>query len=494
MRPEHFDVFVVQLGEPWEGWVLQPGEVDAAAWVDVLEAGEAARGGARASPFAPFMPIDAGPGGAYEGFWERMRARFGPPVLAKASGSSDAAAAAADDVAELSARCGAYARVPLGADTGALPASERAALGHLVAAARAMTDAFRAQLWAGTAPLLGELDAAATAADGGDARAGLIARYAGINGGPWDALHGGASFVRGPGPTVAVPQPRGGHVRVVLPVPPVQPPRGAFYPPHASDAHVRGWLDALPAGPERAAAAGYFTRLVRDAAGRLVAVPYSEVHAAPLRAAAAALRAAAGASRDLGLSAFCATRATAFETNDYAASDVAWLALGARPGAGPLIDVTIGPYETYADGLMGLKSTFEACVCARARRGAAECLCVCACLRSPRSSLCRYICVSDPAGTRALEAVSGAIPGLAAALPGMPAVAPPSTGGGGGGGGSGAGAIRVVNLVFSGGDTRGPATVAFNLPNDEAVVEAHGTAQVRACASAGWRCCVAAHP
>lgn len=91
----------------------------------------------------------------------------------------------------------------------------------------------------------------------------------------------------------------------------------------------------------------------------------------------------------------------------------------------------------------------------------------------------RYVAVTDPAGTRALRAVTAAIPALAAALPGMPAAAAPPADPAPDASGRGAGAIRVVNLVYSGGDARGPATVAFNLPNDEAVVAAHGSAQVR---------------
>ena len=58
------------------------------------------------------------------------------------------------------------------------------------------------------------------------------------------------------------------------------------------------------------------------------------------------------------LKTFC-TRAQAFLSNDYYASDVAWMKLDAP------IDVTIGPYETYNDDLFGYKAAFEAYVTLR---------------------------------------------------------------------------------------------------------------------------------
>ena len=344
---------MVQLAEAWD--TLLSTEVAEAAWVPLPAAAAAARG--EPSPFAPFMPIDASPG-AYRGFWEALGARFdeagAPPRV-------DDVSRGGASTGDLRARVAAYAPVPIAADLASLPPRERVALRHAVAAARAVSTAYGEQLWAGVGPLLGELDATAAAAPG-DEHAALLARYARINGGPWSALGGGAAFV-GAGPVVAVPQRDGTAVRVVLPVPRRQPPSGAFYPPGASAAEVRAWLEGLPAGPARAAAGGYFTRVVRRADGGLDAVPYSEAHAGPLRDAAGHLRALAAATTDGPLAAFAASRAGALESNEYAASDADWLALGARDEAGggpPRLDLTIGPYETYADGLMGLKATFEA--------------------------------------------------------------------------------------------------------------------------------------
>ena len=51
---------------------------------------------------------------------------------------------------------------------------------------------------------------------------------------------------------------------------------------------------------------------------------------------------------------FLNLRADAFLSNDYYASDVAWMDLDSP------LDITIGPYETYNDELFGYKAAFEA--------------------------------------------------------------------------------------------------------------------------------------
>ena len=56
---------------------------------------------------------------------------------------------------------------------------------------------------------------------------------------------------------------------------------------------------------------------------------------------------------------FLHLRAQAFLSNDYYASDVAWMKLDAP------IDITIGPYETYNDDVFGYKAAFEAYITLR---------------------------------------------------------------------------------------------------------------------------------
>ena len=65
------------------------------------------------------------------------------------------------------------------------------------------------------------------------------------------------------------------------------------------------------------------------------------------------LKEAAGLTDNPTLKNFLNLRADAFLSNDYYASDLAWMDLDAP------IDITIGPYETYNDELFGYKAAFE---------------------------------------------------------------------------------------------------------------------------------------
>src|SRR5690606_15440339 len=74
---------------------------------------------------------------------------------------------------------------------------------------------------------------------------------------------------------------------------------------------------------------------------------------------AALLREAAALTSQLTLKRYLDTRAAAFLTNDYYASDVAWMELDAS------IEPTIGPYEVYEDELFNYKAAFEAFITLR---------------------------------------------------------------------------------------------------------------------------------
>ena len=75
-----------------------------------------------------------------------------------------------------------------------------------------------------------------------------------------------------------------------------------------------------------------------------------------LKPAAKLLREAAALTDNASLKKFLELRAAAFESDDYYASDLAWMDLDAP------VEVTIGPYETYEDELFGYKAAFEAFV------------------------------------------------------------------------------------------------------------------------------------
>src|SRR5262249_10643805 len=112
------------------------------------------------------------------------------------------------------------------------------------------------------------------------------------------------------------------------------------------------WVKSL-SKEERDRAEGFFS-VIRREGGKLTSAPFSKVYEGHLQKLAAALREAAALTPTASLSRFLTLPAAAFLTNEYSASDVAWMDLDAP------LDVTIGPYETYNDELFGYKASFEA--------------------------------------------------------------------------------------------------------------------------------------
>ena len=174
----------------------------------------------------------------------------------------------------------------------------------------------------------------------------------------------------------------------------------------------------------------------RDANGGLVAVPYSRYFAAELGRAAALMREAAALTDNASLKAFLESRAAAFLSDDYYESDMLWMDLDST------VEITVGPYETYEDGLFGYKAAFEA-----------------------------FVTVTDPVESQRLAKFKDELPWLESQIPMDDRHKNPNRGS--------ESPIRVVDEVYSAGDTRaGVQTIAFNLPNDERVREAKGSKKV----------------
>jgi hypothetical protein len=305
-----------------------------------------------------------------------------------------------------------FAPVEISADVSTLPDGERKALAKTVEAAKLMDALFLRQVWAGNDALLEELSRAAVGRSRPDAIHEL--HYFLINKGPWSRLDHNKPFIQGV---------------------PAKPEGANFYPPDATKDDVQKWLDSL-AGEAKAQATGFFTTIRRTAKGTLTAVPYNLEYQPELGRAAALLREAAGLTAQPTLKHFLTARADAFLSNDYYASDVAWMELDAS------IEPTIGPYEVYEDEWFNFKAAFEA-----------------------------FITVRDAAESKKLQSFSSHLQELENALPIDPALRNPTLGA--------LAPIRVVNVVFTAGDAnRGVQTAAFNLPNDERVVKEKGTKRV----------------
>jgi hypothetical protein len=318
-------------------------------------------------------------------------------------------------LAELQKMTARFAPADIGADLSSLPKNERDALTRLVDAARIMDALFLRQVWAGNDAMLQELARKAAMPVGPRASRTAAARLHCflLNKGPWDRLDASTAFVPG--------------------VPP-KPESANFYPAGATKEDVQKWVDGLSANA-REAATGFYTTIRRDAKG-FVAVPYSLEYQGELARAADLLREAARLTAEPSLKTFLNARADAFISNDYYASDVAWMEIDAA------IEPTIGPYEVYEDEWFNQKAAFEA-----------------------------FITLRDEAETKKLQAFSDHLQELEDHLPidarfrnpKLAALSP----------------IRVVNVVFAAGDgNRGVQTAAFNLPNDERVIQEKGAKRV----------------
>ncbi len=308
----------------------------------------------------------------------------------------------------LSRRIARFSPTIITGHTNKLTPNDRQALQKIIAAAKLFDPLFLRQAWSGNEGLLKKLEADKTPAG----RERL--RYFLINDGPWSQLDDNSPF---------------------LPGVPAKPETAAHYPDGMTKEEFETWAATLsPADKEKAT--GFFYAIRRDTAGKLKAVPYSEEYRQWLEPAAKLLKEAAALTSNASLKDYLNKRADAFMSNDYYESDVAWMDLDAP------IDVTIGPYETYSDGLFGYKAAFEA-----------------------------YVTLKDEVESQKLKKFSGYLQGLEDALPIEPRFRNPKLGPGS--------PIRVVNVVFSSGEgNSGVQTAAFNLPNDEKVVTAKGSKRV----------------
>ena len=321
---------------------------------------------------------------------------------------SRSAQAGSSEATSLNEKIRRFAPTPLTANTAQLLPSDQKALRKIIAAAKYFDALYLQQIWSGNAALLKRLEADKTVLGR------LRLHYFMINKGPWSQLDDNEPFIAGVSR---------------------RPPQANFYPEDMTKDEFNSWLNSL-APDEKEKATGYFYTIRRDANGKLKSVPYSEEYREFLDPAAALLREAAALTSNQTLKDFLNERAAAFASNDYYESDVAWMDLDAP------IDVTIGPYETYEDELLGYKAAFEA-----------------------------YVTLRDDAETAKLKRFSQYLQELEDHLPIDAKYRNPKLGA--------ASPIRVVNEVFSAGEgNSGVQTAAFNLPNDERVVKEKGSKRI----------------
>ena len=212
-------------------------------------------------------------------------------------------------------------------------------------------------------------------------------------------------------------------------------PLGAnFYPEDMTKEEFETWIKNNP--KDEKAFTSEFT-LIRREDGKLVAIPYSEFWKDKLIEASKFLKEAAEYADNPTLKNYLISRADAFLSNDYYQSDMDWMDLKDHA-----IEIVIGPYEVYEDGLFNYKASFES-----------------------------FLTIKDPVESKKLDVFKQYLRDMEIHLP-IPDQYKNFERGS-------ESPLAVVNEIFTAGDTKaGVQTLAFNLPNDERVRKAKGSKKV----------------
>ncbi|MCF8223698.1 MAG: Zn-dependent hydrolase [Bacteroidales bacterium] len=298
---------------------------------------------------------------------------------------------------EMKERLAQFEEVTLTTDLSWLSDSEKEILGILIDAARLMDDIFWMEAYGDKEELLNSIDNE------------YAREYAKIHYGPWDRLKNNAPFIEGVGP---------------------KPPMAQFYPEDMTVEEFEAWDN-----PDKTS---LYTLVRRDAEGNLITVPYSEAFKEKHEKAAELMRKAAGLAEDEGLKNYLEARAEALLTDEYQASDFAWMEMKESN-----IDFVVGPIENYEDGLFGYKAAHEA-----------------------------FVLVKDPEWSAKLAKFNAMLTDLQAGLP-VPGEYKSEVPG------TDADMNVYYALYYAGDCNAGSKTIAINLPNDPEIHLAVGSRKLQ---------------
>lgn len=203
-----------------------------------------------------------------------------------------------------------YAEYELKTDLNQLTEKEKQMLPILMKAADQMEKIFWKEAYGDKAELMAKLPDT------------YAKKYASINYGPWDRLEGNAPFVEGFD---------------------AKPLGAGYYPKDITKEEFSALKDD--------AKNGWYNVLRRDEKGALKVIPYHVEFAKEVQEASKLLKEAAALAEDAGLKKYLELRAEALLTDDYLASDLAWMDMQSNT-----IDFVVGPIETYEDALFGYKA------------------------------------------------------------------------------------------------------------------------------------------
>ena len=330
---------------------------------------------------------------------------------------TSAAAPKLNVAADLAQRVAKFKPVEMPFNSAGLSARERQLVDKLVEACRYLEDIYWRQSDPDALTLYQQLAGSA------DARDDLLRRYIFINASRFDLLEDNQPFVC----TQSEAQGAGGAC------PPMYPGRG-FYPRGLTRDQLEQYVKEHP---DKKNAIYAPQTVVRRKGDQLDAIPYHVAYRSFLEPAAQALRDAAALADESQFAYFLRLRADALLTDDYYKSDIAWLDLPA-----PKFDVIFAPYETYDDGLLGVKTSYGAAVLIR-----------------------------NQAESRKLTLYEKYIPDIQDALP-LSAEDRPSKRGH-------QTPMEVMDTPFRAGDlNHGYQAVADNLPNDPRIHQEKGTKKI----------------
>jgi hypothetical protein len=176
----------------------------------------------------------------------------------------------------------------------------------------------------------------------------------------------------------------------------------------------------------------------RDDSGQLYTIPFHEAYAEPTRRAAAKLQEAAKLAEIRSFSQYLALRAEALLSDEYQASDLVWMDMKDN-----VVELVIGPIETYEDELFGAKAAHEA-----------------------------YVLLKDLEWSERLARVAEFLPSLQDGLPVDAAYKTERPG-------TDADLGAYDAIYYAGQANAGSKTIAINLPNDEAVQLQKGTRRLQ---------------
>ncbi len=311
-----------------------------------------------------------------------------------------------EESAELKKKIDQYAKTVIKYDGNLLDDRQKVVVNKLYQAAKIMDDIFLDQVYSKNVEIKKELSKSDETYDK------LVLEYFNINFGPFDRLDHDKPFYENK----------------------AKPSGANFYPEDMTKEEFENFIKANPDKEEEFNSE--FT-MIRRENGVLTAIPYTEYYKKQLSEVSILMNEAAEYADNPSLKKYLVTRALAFQTNDYYDSDMAWMDLKDHA-----IEVIIGPYEVYEDGMFNYKASFEC-----------------------------FLTLVDPESTEKLTTFANYLDELENNLP-IPddhknfergSDSP----------------IVVAQEIFSSGDTKaGVQTLAFNLPNDERVRKAKGSKKV----------------